>query len=114
LVAPVGAFTLNRNAASVRVARLLRKLRPAVVCARAWAGTAPAQASAGEDSRGAYTAMDRRRDPELNGEVHDHTTTGAVKDLNSGGHVLLLSPGIRIAYGAFSGFALSAFRSSTR
>ena len=43
---------------------------------------------------------------ELNGEVHDYTTTGAVKDLNSGGHVLLLSPGIRIAYGSVSGFAL--------
>jgi hypothetical protein len=43
---------------------------------------------------------------ELNGEVHDYTTTGAVRDLNSGGHVLLLSPGIRIAYGSFSGFAL--------
>ena len=29
-----------------------------------------------------------------------------MKDLNSGGHVLLLSPGLRIARGAFSGFAL--------
>jgi hypothetical protein len=43
---------------------------------------------------------------ELNGEIHDYSTTAGVKDLNSGGHVLLLSPGIRIAYGAFSGFAL--------
>jgi hypothetical protein len=43
---------------------------------------------------------------ELNGEFHDYQTTSGVKDLNSGGHVLLLSPGIRIAYGPFSGFAL--------
>ena len=43
---------------------------------------------------------------ELNGEVHDYQTIGGVKDLNSGGHVALLSPGIRVAYGAFSGFAL--------
>lgn len=42
---------------------------------------------------------------ELNGEWHDCEDTGGVKDLNSGGHVLLLSPGLRIARGAVSGFA---------
>jgi len=42
---------------------------------------------------------------ELNGEWHDYEETSGVRDLNSGGHVLLLSPGLRIARGAFSGFA---------
>ncbi len=42
---------------------------------------------------------------ELNGEWHDYEDTAGVKELNSGGHVLLLSPGLRIARGAFSGFA---------
>lgn len=42
---------------------------------------------------------------ELNGEWHDYEHNGAVKDLNSGGTVILLSPGLRIARGAFSGFA---------
>jgi hypothetical protein len=42
---------------------------------------------------------------ELNGEWHDYEDTAGVKDLNSGGHVLLLSPGLRVAYGSFSGFA---------
>ena len=42
---------------------------------------------------------------ELNGEWHDYEETSGVRDLNSGGHVLLLSPGVRIARGAFSGFA---------
>jgi len=42
---------------------------------------------------------------ELNGEWHDYEDTAGVKDLNSGGHVLLLSPGLRAAYGSFSGFA---------
>ena len=43
---------------------------------------------------------------ELIGEWHDYEDTAGVKDLNSGGHVLLLSPGLRVARGAFSGFAL--------
>ena len=42
---------------------------------------------------------------ELNGEWHDFESTSGVRDPNSGGHVLLLSPGLRIARGAFSGFA---------
>ena len=42
---------------------------------------------------------------ELNGEWHDYEDTAGLKDLNSGGHVLLLSPGLRVAHGAFSGFA---------
>ena len=42
---------------------------------------------------------------ELNGEWHDYEDTAGVRDLNSGGHVLLLSPGLRVAYGSFSGFA---------
>src|ERR1043165_7056587 len=46
---------------------------------------------------------------ELNGEWHDYENTAGVKDLNSGGHVLLLSPGLRIARGAFSGFATVGF-----
>jgi outer membrane putative beta-barrel porin/alpha-amylase len=42
---------------------------------------------------------------ELNGEWHDFESTSGVRDPNSGGHVLLLSPGLRIARGGFSGFA---------
>ena len=42
---------------------------------------------------------------ELNGESHDKDETANVIDQNSGGHVLLLSPGLRIARGGFSGFA---------
>src|SRR5437764_12102100 len=42
---------------------------------------------------------------ELNGEWHDFETVAGVRDANSGGNVILLSPGIRIARGAFSGFA---------
>ena len=42
---------------------------------------------------------------ELNGEWHDFETVAGVRDPNSGGHVLLLSPGLRIARGALSGFA---------
>ncbi|HEV7802121.1 MAG TPA: transporter [Burkholderiales bacterium] len=42
---------------------------------------------------------------ELNGEWHDYEETAGVRDLNSGGHVLLISPGLRLARGAFSGFA---------
>lgn len=42
---------------------------------------------------------------ELNGEWHDFETTSGVRDPNSGGNVLLLSPGVRIARGAFAGFA---------
>ena len=42
----------------------------------------------------------------MNGEVHDYETIGGVKELNSGGHTVLLSPGLRIASGSFSGFAL--------
>lgn len=42
---------------------------------------------------------------ELNGEWHDFETTSGVRDPNSGGHVLLLSPGVRVGYGNVSGFA---------
>ena len=42
---------------------------------------------------------------ELNGEWHDFETTAGVRDSNSGGHVLLLSPGLRVGYGNASGFA---------
>jgi Putative MetA-pathway of phenol degradation len=42
---------------------------------------------------------------ELNGEWHDFETTAGVRDPNSGGHVLLLSPGVRVGYGNASGFA---------
>jgi hypothetical protein len=42
---------------------------------------------------------------ELNGEWHDYERTGAVKDLNSGGTVILLSPGLRVSRGPISGFA---------
>jgi hypothetical protein len=42
---------------------------------------------------------------ELNGEWHDFETTAGVRDPNSGGHVLLLSPGLRVGYGNASGFA---------
>jgi hypothetical protein len=42
---------------------------------------------------------------ELNGEWHDFETTAGVRDPNSGGHVLLLSPGLRVGYGSVSGFA---------
>jgi len=42
---------------------------------------------------------------ELNGEWHDYETVAGVRGVNSGGHVLLLSPGLRIARGGFSGYA---------
>ena len=42
---------------------------------------------------------------EMNGEWHDFESTSGVRDPNSGGNVILLSPGVRIARGAFSGFA---------
>ncbi len=42
---------------------------------------------------------------EVNGEWHDFESTAGVREPNSGGHVVLLSPGLRIARGAFSGFA---------
>jgi hypothetical protein len=42
---------------------------------------------------------------ELNGEWHDFETIAGVRDPNSGGHVLMVSPGVRVGYGAFSGFA---------
>ena len=42
---------------------------------------------------------------EMNGEWHDFETTGGLRDPNSGGNVIMLSPGIRVGYGAFSGFA---------
>lgn len=42
---------------------------------------------------------------EANGEWHDFETTSGVRDPNSGGNVILLSQGLRIARGAFSGFA---------
>ena len=42
---------------------------------------------------------------ELNGQWHDKEETAGVRDPNSGGHVLMLSPGLRIARGPISGFA---------
>ena len=42
---------------------------------------------------------------ELNGEWHDKDETANVIDHNSGGHVLLLSPGLRVSTPGFSGFA---------
>ena len=42
---------------------------------------------------------------ELNGEWHGHQVEAAVKDANSGGNVIYLSPGLRIAIGNWSGFA---------
>ncbi len=41
----------------------------------------------------------------LNGEWHDYQDAGGVKDLNSGGNVVLLAPGLRVSRGPFSGFA---------
>ena len=42
---------------------------------------------------------------ELNGEWHGHQVEAGVKDPNSGGNVIYLSPGLRIAMGNWSGFA---------
>jgi hypothetical protein len=41
---------------------------------------------------------------ELNGEWHDKQVIEHEKDRNSGGNVVYLSPGIRVAYGNLSGF----------
>ena len=41
---------------------------------------------------------------ELNGERHQRQTIEGLKDPNSGGHTVYLSPGLRASYGAFSGF----------
>ena len=42
---------------------------------------------------------------ELNGEWHGHTVEGGVKDANSGGNVIYLSPGLRISLDEWSAFA---------
>jgi hypothetical protein len=42
---------------------------------------------------------------ELNGEWHDHQIIAGVKDPNSGGNVVYLSPGLRLAYDGWSAFA---------
>jgi hypothetical protein len=42
---------------------------------------------------------------EANGEWHDKEATGGVRDANSGGNVVYLSPGLRVSYGSVSGFA---------
>ena len=94
-----GLLPSGRLCAALGAARRVAGIRDG-----AWAGAASPCASARQDS-GA-----RRNGPsmsmlELNGEWHDYENTAGVKDLNSGGHVLLLSPGLRIARGAFSGFA---------
>jgi hypothetical protein len=41
---------------------------------------------------------------ELNGEWHDFTRVAGARDANSGGNVVYLSPGVRVAYGNLSGF----------
>jgi hypothetical protein len=41
---------------------------------------------------------------ELNGEWHDRERVAGVKDRNSGGNTVYLSPGLRASYGRFSGF----------
>jgi hypothetical protein len=41
---------------------------------------------------------------ELNGERHQKQTIEGLKDPNSGGHTVFLSPGLRASYGNFSGF----------
>ncbi|HJU31286.1 MAG TPA: transporter, partial [Hyphomicrobiaceae bacterium] len=42
---------------------------------------------------------------EINGEWHGHTVEGGVKDANSGGNVIYLSPGLRVSNGNWSAFA---------
>jgi hypothetical protein len=42
---------------------------------------------------------------ELNGEWHDHQTVAGVKDPNSGGNTVYLSPGLRLSSGPMSAFA---------
>jgi hypothetical protein len=42
---------------------------------------------------------------EINGEWHDHQVEAGVKDPNSGGNVIYLSPGLRVSHGNWSGFA---------
>lgn len=41
---------------------------------------------------------------ELNGEWHDEQAEGGEIDPNSGGHVLFLSPGVRVTHGPTSGY----------
>ena len=42
---------------------------------------------------------------ELNGEWHAHQTIAGVRDENSGGNVVYLSPGLRLSWDKWSGFA---------
>ncbi len=42
---------------------------------------------------------------ELNGEWHDYQVVAGVKDANSGGNVVYLSPGLRLGYDTWSAFA---------
>ena len=42
---------------------------------------------------------------EVNGEWHDYERVGAIRELNSGGTVILLSPGLRVSRGPLSAFA---------
>ena len=68
------------------------------------AGAAPPRPSTRRRSPG-RAAMDRRRGARAQRRVARQAKTPAnVFDLNSGGHVLLLSPGLRVSYGAFLGF----------
>ena len=41
---------------------------------------------------------------ELNGEWHDRQVAAGVRDPNSGGNVVYVSPGLRLSYGGVSGF----------
>ena len=88
--------------------RLRGRPRPArlaaVVGDVARAGAAPPRASARQDP-GAAPQWTVDAMLELNGEWHDFEDIAGVTRPELRRHVLLLSPGLRIARGAFSGFA---------
>ena len=54
--------------------------------------------------------MNWKRFSKLNGEWHDYQRNGALRDLNSGGNVILLAPGLRVARGPLSAFASVGIR----
>ena len=68
----------------------------------------------GDDGHGATREPHREPGPpgpaldlvlEFNGQVHDKQVQAGVMDDNSGGHTLLISPGLRLSYGNVSAFA---------
>jgi hypothetical protein len=65
----------------------------------------------GDDGRAHTSAAEKSSGPaldlilELNGQIHDNQVQSGVTDENSGGHTLMISPGLRVSLGNVSGFA---------